>query len=76
MNSQVKCDLCEHLLLFALSVVLHIQNLMRAFFFSAASNPFLKDHQKEEAQGASHTSAVEASEGVTEAKNIIVIGNA
>lgn len=40
--------------------MLHVQNMICAFFFYAASNPFHKDHQREEAQGAGNTSTLEA----------------
>lgn len=40
--------------------MLQDQNVICAFFFSAASNPFHKDHQREEAHGASNTSTLDA----------------
>ncbi len=42
--------------------MLHVQNVICAFFLSAASNPFHKDRQREEAQGAGNTSSLEAVE--------------
>lgn len=57
-NSRGKLDLCEYLLLFVLSVVIRIWYVLS--FSSTASNPFHKDHQRGEAQGARNTSTLEA----------------
>lgn len=54
-----KCDLWEDCLLFVLFLMLHVQNMICAFFLYAVGNLFHGDHLRDEAQRASNTTALE-----------------
>ena len=49
-----------YVLLFVLSLVLHVQNLICPFSLSAADNPSHKAHQRESGQGAGSPATLEA----------------